>query len=94
MQIIVKCGSETCRKEFKAKTNEPEWICPNCERVIENKNYPFLTARLMEAKANPDKANWKLLHDELLEKAAEIIREKDREIENLNKKIGDLEKKK
>ena len=93
MEIIVKCGSESCRKEFKARTNEPEWVCPNCERIIVNKNYPFLTARLMEAKSNPDKANWKLLHDELLEKAAGIIREKDKEIEILAKKVKNLEKK-
>ena len=94
MEIIVKCGSETCREEFKARTGEPQWVCPKCDRVIENRNYPFLTARLMEAKANPGTANWKLLHDELLEKAVTIIKEKDKEIEELKKKMGDLKKKK
>ena len=92
MQIIVKCGSEECRKEFRAEVEEPEWVCPHCERVIENKNYPFLTAKLMEARSNPDNVDWKELHEDLLADAIALVKEKEEEIKKLEKKIEDLEK--
>jgi hypothetical protein len=88
MQIIVKCGNDDCRSEFKANVKDPEWICPQCDRVIPNKNYPFLTAKLMQARSKPEDANWERLHDDLLEKAAEIIKEKDAEIEELKKRLN------
>ncbi|UCH90098.1 MAG: hypothetical protein JSV49_05505 [Thermoplasmata archaeon] len=94
MQIIVKCGSDECRSEFRADIKERDWICPNCDRVIPNKNYPFLTAQLMEAKTKPDEANWKALHEDLLQRATELVKEREDEIAELKERIEKLEKKK
>jgi DNA-directed RNA polymerase subunit RPC12/RpoP len=69
MQIIIKCGGEGCGREFKGETEERNWLCPYCDHEIENKNYPFLCARLMEAKRVPDETDWRDLYDFLLEKA-------------------------
>jgi len=91
MQIIIKCGSDECRKEFRADIKVPEWICPHCERVIPNKNYPFLTAKLMEARSNPDNVDWKKMHEDLLADAIEKIKDKEEEINKLKKKIENLE---
>jgi hypothetical protein len=92
MEIIVKCGSDECRGEFRAEIKEKEWICPHCDRVIDNKNYPFLSAKLMEALTNPKQADWKELHDELLTKAIEMVKEREDIIAELEKRIEELEK--
>ncbi len=54
MFIKIICGNEDCRSEFSADTLDPFWECLECERNIENKYFPFLTARLMEAKSHTD----------------------------------------
>ena len=69
MQIIIKCGGEGCGREFKGETEESSWLCPYCDHEVENKDYPFLCARLMEAKRVPDETDWRDLYDFLLEKA-------------------------
>lgn len=93
MKIIVKCGSDECRTEFRADISDPEWICPNCDRVIENKNYPFLSAQLMEALTKPDEANWRALHDDLLERAIKKVKEQEEEMAKLEERIKELENK-
>ena len=93
MKIIVKCGSDECREEFKADIKEPIWICPHCDREIKNKNYPFLTVPLMEALSKPDEANWRSLHDDLLQRAIEKVKELEKEIVELNRRIEELESK-
>ncbi len=66
MNIRVICGDDDCRKEFSADTEEPEWICPDCDRVIKNPHFPFLTARVMHSRFRPDQVDWEELLDRLL----------------------------
>jgi len=75
MQMIVKCGDDECREEFKVASEEPAWECPACGRVIQNKNYPFLTAKLMQARIDGDQNDWKKTFEELLEKTrTEVVK--------------------
>jgi DNA-directed RNA polymerase subunit RPC12/RpoP len=69
MEFFIKCGGNECHREFKGNTDERSWLCPYCDHEIVNKLYPFLCARLMEAKSSPDDTDWKDLFDFLLEKA-------------------------
>lgn len=70
MQIFIKCGGDECGREFKGDTGQPDWTCPYCGREVRNAQYPFLCARLMEAKSHPpEETNWKELLDHLLRKA-------------------------
>jgi len=79
MRIIIICGNEECKQEYNADSEDRHWTCPHCGREKENPYYPFLTVRLMHAKSEPDEADWKGLHDALLEKARRRLLElKDR----------------
>lgn len=69
MRIIIICGNPECAEEYNADSVDRLWKCPHCGREKENPYYPFLTARLMHAKSMPAEADWKALHDELLDKA-------------------------
>ena len=69
MKIIIKCGGEDCRREFNGETEERSWLCPYCDHEVMNKDYPFLCARLMEAKRVPDETDWRDLFDYMLDKA-------------------------
>jgi len=69
MQMIVKCGDPECREEFKVGSEDPTWECPACGRAILNRNYPFLTAKLMQARIDGDENDWKTTFKDLLEKA-------------------------
>ncbi|MDP6155717.1 MAG: hypothetical protein QF682_06215 [Candidatus Thermoplasmatota archaeon] len=80
MKMIIKCGNDECRKEFSANTVDPYWECPDCSRKIENRFFPFLNARMMEAKANPDKANWAKLFKEHLGVINGFVTEKREQI--------------
>jgi len=66
LNIRVICGDDDCRKEFSADTEEPEWVCPECDRVIKNPHFPFLTARVMHSRFRPDQVDWEELLDRLL----------------------------
>jgi len=66
MNIRVVCGNEDGRKEFSANTEEPEWICQNCDRGIKNPHFPFLTARVMHSRFRPEDVDWDELLDRLL----------------------------
>ena len=92
MRMIVICGNEDCNQEFDADTKDREWKCPHCDRVIVNKNYPFLTAKFMDAKINPDLANWQDLYEELLEEACKLVAEKDEIIDELESKLKKKDK--
>lgn len=59
MRMKVKCGNEDCRTEFFVESSEPLWTCTECGREITNRNYPFLTARLMQARIDGPRADWK-----------------------------------
>jgi hypothetical protein len=69
MRMMVRCGDQDCKNEFYVESKDPVWECPNCAREIINKNYPFLTARLMQAKIDGDMTDWKVMFLELLKTA-------------------------
>ncbi|MBN1391083.1 MAG: hypothetical protein JXA22_10630 [Candidatus Thermoplasmatota archaeon] len=69
MRMMVRCGDEDCASEFFVESKEPVWTCEKCGREITNRYYPFLTAKLMQAKIDGDAANWKEMYAELLDTA-------------------------
>ena len=73
MRMKVKCGNEDCRTEFFVDSAEPVWTCTECGREITNRNYPFLTAKLMQARIDGPKADWKAAYQNLLEMARKEI---------------------
>jgi predicted RNA-binding Zn-ribbon protein involved in translation (DUF1610 family) len=77
MRMMVRCGDQDCKNEFYVESNEPVWECPNCAREIINRNYPFLTARLMQAKIDGDLTDWKVMFMELLKTARIQINARD-----------------
>lgn len=81
VQIKVICGDEECRTEFPVSTDDPEWECPSCGRVITNRRYPFLTARLMQGTIDRESANWKELFRFLLERAETEIAKRSDDLE-------------
>ncbi len=66
MRMIIICGDPDCGEEYPADTGDRTWECPHCGRVRDNQYYPFLTAKLMNARIHSDEADWKDHHDELL----------------------------
>ena len=76
MRMKVVCGDLECREEFFVESKETVWECPSCSREIVNKNYPFLTAKLMQAKIEGDSADWKIRFTELIEEAKKEISER------------------
>ncbi len=69
MRMMVRCGNEECENVFYVESKDPVWECSNCGREIINKNYPFLTAKLMQGKIDGDEADWKSLFLELVDRA-------------------------
>jgi hypothetical protein len=67
--MMVRCGDQECNNEFYVESKEPVWECPNCGREITNRNYPFLTAKLMQAKIDGDRADWKMMYLDLVKTA-------------------------
>jgi hypothetical protein len=89
MRFIVVCGNPECREEYYAQTEDREWTCTKCGRVKSNDFWPFLDAKLMQAKIDKD-TDWKKMHDELLAKARMMMEDKDEEIKLLKKDIKEL----
>lgn len=73
MEIRVVCGDPDCREEFPVSTEDPKWECPNCGRIIVNRKYPFLTAKLMQANIDKDTTEWKEMVADLLDQAREQV---------------------
>jgi len=90
MRIIIVCGNPDCNKEFYAETGDAEWECPHCGRKIENRYYPFLSAKLMQAKIDADKTDWKEMYDKLLDAAREEVIKRDRRIKKLEEELEEL----
>jgi len=88
MQIIIVCGNDDCRQEYKVDTNDRYWECPHCGRKRESDHYPFLTARLMQARIDGENGDWETIHNESLEKADVKVQENDRRIERLEYDAG------
>ncbi len=76
MRMKVKCGNEDCRTEFFVDSAEPVWTCTECGREISNRNYPFLTAKLMQARIDGPRADWMKAFAELIELAKKEIGER------------------
>lgn len=76
MRMKVICGDPDCREEFFVDSKDRIWVCPNCSREIENKHYPFLTARFMQARIDKESADWKKRLSELIEEARKEISER------------------
>ena len=85
MRMLVICGNEDCRAEFAADTVNPFWKCPECEREIENRFFPFLSARIMEARIRPEKADWKRLYTEHLTVIEDFVGQKTGRIREFDK---------
>ena len=79
MRIIIICGDPECGEEYPTDTKDRIFECPHCGRVRENQYYPFLTAKLMNARIHSREADWKAQHDELLATAqAKVFDLRDR----------------
>ncbi|MCU0799934.1 MAG: hypothetical protein MUC62_09740 [Candidatus Thermoplasmatota archaeon] len=76
MRMKVKCGNDDCRTEFFVESAEPVWTCTECGREITNRNYPFLTAKLMQARIDGPRADWMKAYTELLELAKKEVGER------------------
>ena len=95
MRMMVRCGDQECKEEFYVESKDPVWECPNCSREIINRNYPFLTAKLMQAKIDGDAADWKGIFIELIKTARIEINARggDREHSDLIEKAEEDAKK-
>jgi len=93
MRMMVRCGNEECENVFYADSKDPVWECGNCGREIVNRNYPFLTAKLMQGKIDGDNADWRSLFMELVERAEiEISSRGGREREGIDLSFLDAAK--
>ena len=90
MRIIIICGNPDCQEEYPADTEDRTWECAHCGRERPNLYYPFLTARLMNARIHSDDADWKEHHDELLLKAQRKVSDLVDHIELLRKDLAKL----
>ncbi len=74
VELVIICAG--CANEYMVDTDSPQWECPSCERILENKNYPFLSARLMEAKRLDVKdSDWNALYHDIRNKALDKLME-------------------
>ncbi len=83
------CGNLECREEYYAQTEDRQWTCTKCGRVKNNEYWPFLDARLMQARIDKD-TDWRKMHDDLLARARLMMEDKDEEIKLLKKDISEL----
>jgi len=90
MRFIVVCGNPECREEYYAQTEERVWTCTKCGRQKQNEFWPFLDARLMQARIDKD-TDWRRMHDELLARARTMIEDKEEEIRLLKKDLKQLQ---
>lgn len=90
MRIIIICGNPDCQEEYPADTEDRAWQCPHCDRERPNIYYPFLTARLMNARIHTEEADWKEHHDELLAKAQRKVADLQDHMEVLFKDLAKL----
>ena len=88
MRLRIICGNDDCRQEYTTDTMDRTWECPHCGRVRENDFYPFLTARMMQARINGKDDDWEAVHDDMVEKADVRVQEKNVRLRRLE---GDLD---
>jgi len=87
MLIVIVCGGEECGKEFRADTKDRKWVCTHCRRAIENKYYPFLNARLMQARIDKDAADWKTMLEGLRAEADELFKDRTERLALLRREL-------
>lgn len=87
MLIVIVCGGEECGKEFRADTKDRRWVCPHCGRAIENRYYPFLNARLMQARIDKDAADWKTMLEGLREEANNLFKDRTERLARLRREL-------
>lgn len=85
MRIYHACGNAECGEEYPTDTLDRLWVCPHCDRELPNPFYPFLTARLMNARIHADETDWQEMH-------AELLADANRRAGGLRERIGDLRK--
>lgn len=90
VRIFVACANPDCGEEYPVETDDRHWDCPHCGRELENRFYPFLTARLMNARIHSEEADWRQHHDELLERARGRARELREHVDWLARDLGKL----
>jgi|GEM_PF-1164082 len=88
MRIIIICGNEDCRQEYKVETTDRFWECSHCGRKRESENYPFLTAKFMQARIDGDNGDWETILNEAVQKADTKVQENDLRIERLEHDAG------
>jgi hypothetical protein len=88
MRIIIVCGNDNCRQEYKVETTDRFWECPHCGRKRESDNYPFLTAKFMQARIDGDNGDWETILNEALQKADTKVQENDLRIARLEHDAG------
>jgi hypothetical protein len=88
MRIIIVCGNDNCRQEYKVETTDRFWECPHCGRKRESENYPFLTAKFMQARIDGDNGDWETILNEAIQKADTKVQENDLRIGRLEQDTG------
>lgn len=88
MRLIIVCGEPECRKEYKTDTEERVWECPHCGRVRENDFYPFLSAKMMQARIDGDHADWETIYGEACAKAEVRLQERNLRLRRLERDLG------
>src|SRR5512137_1787412 len=88
MRIIIICGNEDCRQEYKVETTDRFWECPHCGRKRESDHYPFLTAKFMQARIDGDNGDWETILNEAVQKADTKVQENDLRIDKLEHDAG------
>jgi endogenous inhibitor of DNA gyrase (YacG/DUF329 family) len=88
MRLRIICGNDECRQEYSTDTMDRYWECPHCGRVRENDFYPFLSARMMQARINGKDEDWEAVHEDIVNKADLRVQEKNVRLRRLE---GDLD---
>ena len=88
MRIIIVCGNDDCRQEYKVDTTDRFWECSHCGRKRESDNYPFLTAKFMQARIDGDNGDWETILTEAIQKADTKVQENDQRIARLEYDAG------
>jgi len=88
MRLRIICGDDDCRQEYTTDTMDRTWECPHCGRVRENDFYPFLSARMMQARINGQDQDWETVHDDMVEKADVRVQEKNVRLRRLEGDLG------
>jgi len=88
MRIIIICGNDDCRQEYKVETTDRFWECSHCGRKRESDHYPFLTAKFMQARIDGDNGDWETILNEAVQRSDTKVQENDLRIARLESDAG------